>query len=543
MSSENLVFVSGSERDLLPGSRKVGAADPKERISVTVLVRRRTSPEVLTSRIAEMATRRPTEREDLSREELAASYGASPEDLEKVKQFAHDNKLDVVFVSAAERRVVLSGTVAAFCHAFGVQLARYEDPNGTYRGREGPVQVPKDLAPIIEGIFGLDNRPQARNHMRLLNEGVGVAQPRAGGISYSPPELANLYDFPQGVNGSGQCIGIIELGGGYRTADLKKFFSKLGIPLPKVSSVSVGDGRNNPTGDPKGPDGEVLLDIEVAGAVAPDAKIVVYFATESDADIINAVTTAIHDTQNKPSVISISWGLSESLLTRQAMQAVDSAFQDAAALGVTICCAAGDDGSSNIHPPEHDDGLLHANFPASSPYALACGGTKLEAAGHTITKETVWNEGRTGGSTGGGISDVFPLPDWQANARVPKSANPGGYIGRGLPDVSGNADQTTGYQILVDGQSVIAGGTSAVAPLWAGLIALLNQKLGHTLGYLNSRLYSLPTLAAAFHDITTGDNDITGHNGDYHAGPGWDACTGWGSPDGKKLLSALLTKA
>ncbi len=539
MMSNNRVSVSGSERAPLPGSTMVGAADPKERISVTVLVRRRTSHEILRSKIEEMATRRPAERKDLSREEFAAAYGATPEDLEKVKHFARDHKLDVVSVSAGERRVVLSGTVAAFCAAFGVNLARYEHPNGTYRGREGPVQVPKDLAPIIEGVFGLDNRPQARYHLRVLNNRSGVAQPRIGGISYTPPELSRLYDFPQGMNGSGQCLGIIELGGGFRATDLKTFFSKLGIPRPKVKSVSIGSGHNKPTGDPNGPDGEVLLDIEVAGAIAPGAKIVVYFAPNSDAGFLDAVTHAIHDTQNKPSVLSISWGGAESTWTQQAMQAMDSAFRDAAALGVTICCAAGDDGSSDLRPPEHDDGLLHVDFPASSPYALACGGTKLEGTASTITSEVVWNEGRNGGSTGGGVSEVFALPSWQANASVPKSANPGEHIGRGLPDIAGNADPSTGYQVYVDGQSATFGGTSAVAPLWAGLIALLNQKLGHAVGYLNPLLYSLPTSAGAFHDIITGDNDINGHNGAYHAGPGWDACTGWGSPDGNKLLGAL----
>jgi kumamolisin len=280
-----------------------------------------------------------------------------------------------------------------------------------------------------------------------------------------------------------------------------------------------------------------MLDIEVAGAVAPGAKIVVYFAPNTDAGFLDAVNTAIHDTLNKPSAVSISWGGAESGWTNQAMQAMNNAFQDAAALGVTICCASGDSGSTD----GVDDGLLHVDFPASSPYALGCGGTRLEGSGSTITNEVVWNEGVGGGATGGGISDVFDLPNWQANANIPPSANPGGRIGRGVPDVAGDADPVTGYQVLVDGDQFTIGGTSAVAPLWAGLIALVNQKLGHSVGYLNPGIYGLPpsSVSVAFHDIITGNNDITGNNGPYPARPGWDACTGWGSPDGVKLLSAL----
>jgi kumamolisin len=365
---------------------------------------------------------------------------------------------------------------------------------------------------------------------------AGAAKGRQ--ISYTPPQIAQLYNFPK-TNGQGQCVGIIELGGGYRAADLSSFFKKMGITKPNIKSISVDGGHNKPTGDPNGDDGEVMLDIEVAGAVAPGAKFVVYFAPNTDAGFLDAVNTAIQDKTNKPSVISISWGGAESLWTNQAMQAMDQVFQDAASLGVTICVASGDDGSSDLRPPETDDGHYHVNFPSSSPFALACGGTMLQGSGSSIASETVWNEGRDGGATGGGVSDEFDLPDWQKNANVPPSANPGKRVGRGVPDVAGDADPTTGYQVLVDGQWSVIGGTSAVAPLWAGLIALFNQKLTRPVGYLNSLIYSLPKNTGAFHDITKGNNDISGHNASYKAGQGWDACTGWGSPNGEDLLTAL----
>ena len=291
-------------------------------------------------------------------------------------------------VHAAQRRVVLSGTLRALNSAFGVTLEQYTLSAGAYRGHTGPLHVPADLAPLIEGIFGLDNRPQARPHFRLLTAQQGVGRPRTTETSYTPLQIAQLYDFPTGRTGNGQCIALIELGGGYRRADLITYFSRMGVLFPTVRSRSVDRSHNQPEGNPDGADGEVLLDIEVAGAVAPGAKIVVYFAPNTDAGFLDAVMTAIHDQHNKPSVISISWGAPESEWTAQAMHAIDHAFQDAAALGVTVCCASGDDGSSD----RVTDGRAHVDFPASSPYVLGCGGTRLEGVGTTIARESVWNE-------------------------------------------------------------------------------------------------------------------------------------------------------
>jgi kumamolisin len=285
-----------------------------------------------------------------------------------------------------------------------------------------------------------------------------------------------------------------------------------------------------------------MLDIEVAGAVAPRANIAVYFAPNTDQGFIDALTTAVHDNVRKPSVVSISWGAQEEAWTQQALTAFDQALQDAAALGVTVCCAAGDDGSSDIRDASERDGKPHVDFPAASPFALACGGTKLLGSGITITSEVVWNEGDSG--TGGGVSNHFARPAYQAHANVPKS--PAGKTGRGVPDIAGDADPQTGYQVrLVGGENTVIGGTSAVAPLWAGLIALLNQKLTSlgkpVVGFCNPFLYnSLSQSAVALHDITEGNNDIEGL-GKYKARKGWDACTGLGTPNGAKLLAALST--
>ncbi len=257
-----------------------------------------------------------------------------------------------------------------------------------------------------------------------------------------------------------------------------------------------------------------MLDIEVAGAVAPGATIAVYFAPNTDQGFLDAITKAIHDTVNKPSVVSISWGSAEVNWTQQALDNFNEAFKTAASLGVTICIAAGDSGSRD----GETDGKVHVDFPASSPYALACGGTKLEVSNNTITAETVWNESNDSAS-GGGVSSYFPLPDYQANAGVPLEVDTQ-FKGRGVPDVAADADPDTGYKVLVDGQQMVIGGTSAVAPLMAGLIALLNEQNKTPSGFIHPTIYANPGLCR---DITSGDNKTTSAGTGYTAGPGWDA--------------------
>ncbi|MBV8049865.1 MAG: S8/S53 family peptidase [Acidobacteriaceae bacterium] len=516
--------LTGSERAPMRGAREIGPANPNEKVEVTIRLRSRAGKKPAVS--LDTFRQPPNERTIFSREEYEKSHGADPSSIALVEGFAREHGLAVVETSPERRTVILSGTVAKMNNAFGVQLKEYEHPTaGRYRGRTGAIQIPENLTDHIEGVFGLDNRPQASPHFRRRRH----ARPAA--TSFTPPEVASLYEFPTGVDGSGECIGIVELGGGFKPTDLTKYFNQIKLTKsPNVTAVSIGNGKNQPTGDPNGPDGEVMLDIEVAGSIAPGANIVVYFAENTDAGFLNAITTAVHDKTNKPSVISISWGSAESDWTSQAMTSMDEAFQAAAAMGVSVCVACGDNGSTD----GIDDGLNHVDFPASSPYALACGGTLLQGSGNTISNEIVWNELKNKeGATGGGVSDFFPLPSYQQNAGVPPSANPGGRIGRGVPDVCGDADPNSGYQTYVDGQPDVIGGTSAVAPLWAGLIALLNEKLSQPVGFLNPLLYQKAVSSDGFRDITSGNN------GAYSAGVGWDACSGLGSPIGTSIAAAL----
>jgi len=519
--------LKGSERKPLPGAKAVGPADPSERLEVSVLLRRRNA-DALKERVTKLS-RRDRAGGHLSREEFEEQFGADSTDIAAVKKFAAMHGLSVVQEHAGRRTVVLSGTVAQFSEAFGVELQRFEHAGSSYRGRVGSVQLPNELRGRVEAVLGLDNRPAAKPHFRRVRSSGNVHWHADTGAatSFTPLQLASLYNFPPGT-GQGECVGIIELGGGERMADLSAYFSALGIsPGPKVTAISVDHGKNHPTGDPNGPDGEVMLDIEVVGAIAPQANIAVYFAPNTDAGFLDAITTAIHDTTNKPSVISISWGGPESSWTQQAMTAFDSAFQAAAAVGITVCIASGDNGSSD----GVTDGADHVDFPASSPHALACGGTNLQVSGNEISGESVWNDGAQGGSGGGGVSSFFALPAWQDGLQTTKtSGSTAPLTMRGVPDVCADADPETGYDVRIDGTDTVIGGTSAVAPLWAGLIARINATNGRPVGFINPTLYATP---AALHDITQGDN------GDFQASPGWDACTGLGSPDGAQIATLL----
>jgi kumamolisin len=329
----------------------------------------------------------PAQRKYLGREEYARDHGADPQDMAKVRDFAQAHHLSVVESDAARRSIVLSGDAKSMSDAFGVTLHDMEHEGGTYRGRTGAITVPIELADVVQGVFGLDDRPQADPHFQP-QQPVGVFTARARSVSFTPPALAKLYEFPTGIDGTGQCIGI-EVGGGYRPADISTYFAGLGLQLPAVKAVLVDGAHNHPT-TASGADGEVMLDIEVAAAVAPKAKIAVYFAPSTSQGFLDAITTAIHDTVNKPSVISISWGSAESNWTGQAMTQFDQAFQAAAAMGVTVCCAAGDSGSGD----GVGDGTVHVDFPASSPFALGCGGTRIAASAGKIASEVVWNERR-----------------------------------------------------------------------------------------------------------------------------------------------------
>ncbi|ALE07748.1 peptidase S53 [Arthrobacter sp. ERGS1:01] len=463
--------------------------------------------------------------------DAAAAYGASAADIDLVTTTLTGLGATVTEADAATRRLRVSGPAGVLAGIFGTTLETVtstapDNATVTHRHRTGGLSVPAALDGVITAVLGLDDRPQSRAQFH-------VSPAKAANVSYSPPQLGTIYGFPQGTDGTGQTVSIIELGGGFDQADLDTYFAGLGITGPTVTAVGVDGAVNVPGGDPQGADGEVLLDVEVVGALANGASVKVYFAPNTDAGFVDAIAQAAHDTPT-PAAISISWGQSEDQWTAQARTAMDNAMIDAAVLGITVTAAAGDNGSAD----GETDGNNHVDFPASSPHALACGGTRLEANPTTgaVQSETVWNDS-TSSATGGGVSDTFPLPSWQAN--ITAKAKKGGATaakGRGVPDVAGVADPETGYNVRVDGTDMVIGGTSAVAPLWAALIARMAQSAGHGFGLIQPALYA--NLAAG--STTPGFRDITkGSNGAFHATAGWDACTGLGVPVGTALLAAL----
>jgi Subtilase family len=375
---------------------------------------------------------------------------------------------------------------------------------------------------------------------KARTDSMVVAQPpepgrESGNTSYTAAEVAQLYHFPPDLDGTGQRIGLVELGGGYRMADIRAYMKQLGLRVPNVVSVSV-DGAANSPGDINGADAQVTLDIEVAAAAAPGADIVVYFAPNTDRGFADAIATAAADNTHNPSALCIGWGNQERNWTPEAITELNDALEAAAAKDITVCCAAGNQGATD----GKQDGRYHVSFPASSPYVLACGGTRISVNAGRIEAEILWNDGPSGGVTGGGFSELFPFPAWQKVISTSSYGGPEGPRGRGIPDISANASPSSGYRVLLDSQWTVIGGTNAVAPLWCGLIARLNQGLGQRIGLLNPVLYRSLGPAGVLRDIAEGSTSVPDLNQPgYTARTGWDPCTGWGTPNGQQLLSAL----
>ncbi len=422
-AADSFVPLPGSARGPLPAAEQAGPVDESQRIEVTLVTRRRSAlPRDLVEGPA-----------TVTREQLGEQHGTDPADIDFLRIVLAQHALQVTVADPGARRVKVEGSLAALSETFGAELSMVRTPQpGTgqpaeHRYRQGQLRIPAELNGIVLAVLGLDDRPQARPHFRraptattaeAAGAGTGAA-PAAAPASYTPPQVATLYKFPAGTDGTGHTLAIIELGGGFGSSDLDAYFGGLSLPVPTVTAASVDGAVNQPGQDPNGADGEVLLDIEVAGAVAPGAAQVVYFAPNTDQGFVDAVTTAVHASPT-PTAVSISWGQSEDAWTAQGRTALDEALADAAALGVTVTVAAGDNGSSDAQA----DGQPHADFPASSPHALACGGTSLrgDPASGVISSETVWNDGPGRGATGGGVSDTFSLPSWQASAGVPARA-------------------------------------------------------------------------------------------------------------------------
>ncbi len=569
--TEEMIAIPGSNRPAVPQAKLVKKSESGTRIKVSIYARQiPAAPGTNPSQLEEMNNKLPGERHYLSEDDFNSTFGADPADLDKIAAWAQACKLKVLDRSVAKRRVLVDGSIRDISKAFGVELNEYQHPvAGRFRGRVGQIHVPADLFGIVQGVFGLDTRPVGHSRRRRGNfqpvsfetvqpqdkgkrRGVVLATPAspfAG--AFFPGAVGELYDYPDTLTGSGENVAIFAFNGGsspdprggYKLTALQNYFEKvLGGKTPTIKDVVVQGPGNDPGPDTQASSnrgdstGEVMLDMCVVGSVSPDANIFMYFTEFTSQGWVDALHEAITD-NNQISVISISYGNPEDdpqgAWTSMGVHLVNQAFQAAAAKGITVCCASGDDGSN-----DQVASGAHVDFPASSPFVLGVGGTKLMASNGTpptIASETVWNESmQNEGATGGGVSAVFTKPAYQNTVIVPPSANPPHNVGRGVPDVAAVADPVTGVVVMrIDGKNLEPiGGTSAAAPMWSSLIGRLNQGLKARCGFLNPLLYGKFS-ADVLHDITVGSN------GAYVAGPGWDPCTGLGSPSGGQLFRAL----
>jgi len=545
--NNNRTVLEGHVHAPLQGEKPAGRTDPNSQLQVTLLLRRRSElPELCSA----FGSKFPHTRQHLTREALAAQHGPISEDIAQVKRFAIEHQLELGESAGYRHGVVLSGTAASIERAFGLSLVEFEHPRANYRAATGSVSVPHELSGIVQGVLGLTTRPCARRttvHHDTIKP------------FWTACEMAKAYGFPPSLNAARQSIALIELGGGYHIEDLQKFFSSLSMPMPSIRWVGVGGVENSPApadqvrqfldvveGKRKLADVpedvlivaqttlEVTMDIELAGALAPGAEIVVYMAPNTEQGIHDAVSQAISGRETPPASLSISWGEPETGVSDVYLNSVNEVLRDAAMLGVTVCVSSGDEGAMNGSM----DGKPVVNFPAASPHVLSCGGSAVKSVHGEKVLESAWNCALHGmrGATGGGVSRRFQPPQWQEKHGVPLA--PTGSEGRGVPDVAGPADPHRGCALIVGGECCSSAGTSAVAPLWAALIACINSTLNTRCGYITPLLYEL-----AKHNLKPLREITEGNNGFYEAGPGWNACTGLGSPRAGALIAALRGKA
>ena len=527
------VKIESTGRNLDKKSHLGDPFNAASKVTATIIVKRRTDT-VPIKTLDQFQQEDLLQRKILSHDEFRDIHGAAQADVDLVVKFANDNNLDVLDNNLARRSVVVRGSVAQINKAFGIalhQVATHQDR----KSYSGFVHLPASVANVVEHIIGLDDQPVHAKHY--------TANP-PDTTSLTPQQVAKLYNFPTG-DGAGQTIGIYEMkigneSPGYNLIDIGQTLAGFGggLSVPSLTAVPV-DGQANTNIS----DGETLLDITVSGAIAQKANIAVYFTGDTTQNMVHALQAMIHPGAGDPvpTILSISYGWGPDDDT-QIMSPADygllsTLFQDAAQMGITVLVSSGDSGPSLSQGYKY----AQASYPASDPWVLACGGTTIGDITAGSFAEYVWNNPPTDGATGGGVSAFFAVPPYQNGIAIPKRNAPKGNVGRGLPDVAGNAGPASGYTLYLRGQAQQTGGTSAVAPLYAGLIAVVNSLLGgNKAGFLNPSLYKLGNQVCR--DIASppgpANNNYNGVKG-YPCVKGWDACTGLGAIDGGKLLTAL----
>lgn len=530
---------------------RIGALDPHHSIAFTVVLAAKAPlPSVHSAqKHAGTSAKQSRRAAHLTHAELRQTYGAVTGGVKKVEAFAKKFSLEVIDVSPHRRSMRLCGRSADIARAFNTSFEEFKLDGHKFFAPVRPLSAPKALDGVVEALLGLHNLRHSWPRRHSAVHGTGAAT--------SLHNLAQAYAFPKELDGSGQTIGLIELGGGFHAEDITQFCSRIGVPAPHITVIEVGSGANRPASrravhqlldvmngtltlaakaeqsDPflaAESTAEVTMDVEILAALAPAAHLVVYFASSDEQGLYHAIARAVHDDEHRPGILSLSWSMAEHTFSPSEIQAIENLLQEAAHLGITVCVSSGDAGAMN----GSTDKKPSVNYPASSPHCLACGGTSGKVTKAGISEEVVWNATHHGikGASGGGVSVQFERPAWQDDAKVPSA--PGRKTGRGVPDVAGLADPRYGCELLLADRPFVSSGTSAVAPMWAALIARLNQALGRRCGHLHPYIYHLgKERKTALRPV------LKGNNGLYHAGKGWNACTGYGTPRGDELLAYL----
>lgn len=545
------VVVPGSPRPPTKGATRIKDAPSNSNVEVTMTLRGPKLPgaHLLGGRA-------------LSAADFKANYSASKRDADKVSTVLRKFGLRIEGVSLETRSMRVSGSVAQMEAAFHPNLGIYQNADqGEFRDRESDYKIPDPLRGIVTAIIGFGERrvaarkraPGNARHNRRRKPKHNMASIVSRLSPLGPADIENLYHFPPG-DAAGQKIAIAELGGGYFARDLTAYCAKFNRRAPTVKTIAVNlpvrdlsqIKRLKPPArqDEMDSTGEVMMDVQIVAGLCPAAEISVYFATFDQKGWVDLLNQVIKD---KPVALSVSWGSAEdsSDWSDAARAAINERLNAAAALGITICGASGDDGTGD----EETDGNSHVDFPSCSPFVLAVGGTMIAEKAGKFT-EQVWREGhgkRTsngGGATGGGVSVIFDRPKWQ-NVKV-KSLNKGSKDGRVVPDIAALAGPPW-YDLVFRGKNTYGGGTSASAPVLAALIARVSALLPASRGrrYLTPLLYQKSPHGGEVgrfvcHDITIGHNASMPKPGvGYQATKGFDAVSGWGTPIGTSLLLAL----
>ncbi|MFI2608020.1 protease pro-enzyme activation domain-containing protein [Kitasatospora sp. NPDC018619] len=507
-------------------SEKKGDVPAEQQISVSVSLKLRNTDALDRFLTAVTTPGTPEYGHYLTPEQFTAQFGPTQAAVDQVRTYLAQQGLTVGEVSANRQAVAAHGTAAQVSRAFGTHESSYLDPQlqRAFFANDAAASIPSDLAAVVQGVSGLDNHAVRRN--RLVTPGAVTPNTASASPSgMAPAQYTGAYNLNKtGADGTGTTVALWEFDG-YQSSNLTTYDAQYGLSGPAVSTVSV-DGANYDSAPGQG-QGEVELDSEIVRGVAPKATQLVYEAPNSDQGEIDMANKIVTD--NRVSVVSISWGSCEPDTTAASMTAVDNAFKQAAAQGISIFSASGDDGSRDCTRSTSGSTVKAVDFPASSPHQTGVGGTNLKVtSGNAYSSESAWS------TAGGGVSTVFAKPSWQTGTGVSGTM-------RTVPDVSSNADPASGFAIYTAGAWQVYGGTSAAAPLWAGYAAQFNQKAKAAgqaaLGEANPRLYPVATgsgYGSTFHDVTTGANQ------DFSAKTGYDQVTGWGSPVADALTTALL---